>query len=157
MSGRPSWKSAGSAFFALFGRVRRPPGKSRKRPFCLRYPQICLNPHLLNPHFQGCENGVFGKWCFCPLPKTGGFDEKWRKSRFTFHPQKQAVLLLRPRKPTKMTKMGGVTQAKPPFAKNTVFATLTFAAPQIYAQSSYGMFSALSFEVVSHCQNLGSG
>ena len=29
--------------------------------------------------FQGCENGVFGKRCFCPLPKTGGFDEKWRK------------------------------------------------------------------------------
>ena len=28
---------------------------------------------------QGCENGVFGKRCFCPLPKTGDFDEKWRK------------------------------------------------------------------------------
>ena len=21
----------------------------------------------------------FGKRCFCTLPKTGGFDEKWRK------------------------------------------------------------------------------
>ena len=25
---------------------------------------------------QGCENGVFGKRCFCPLPKTRGFDTK---------------------------------------------------------------------------------
>ena len=62
MSGRPSWKSAEiglfrpfSAFFALFRRVRRAHGKSRKRrkkAFFLRYPQICLNPHLLNPHLR---------------------------------------------------------------------------------------------------------
>ena len=62
MSGRPSWKSAEivlfrpfSAFFALFQRVRRAPGKSRKwrkKAFFLRYPQICLNPHLLNPHLR---------------------------------------------------------------------------------------------------------
>ena len=62
MSGRPSWKSAKiglfppfSAFFALFRRVQGAPGKSRKRrkkAFFLRYPQICLNPHLLNPHFR---------------------------------------------------------------------------------------------------------
>ena len=62
MSGRPSWKSGKiglfrpfSAFFALFRRVRRAPGKSRKRrkkAFFLRYPQICLNPHLLNPHLR---------------------------------------------------------------------------------------------------------
>ena len=42
-------------FFALFRRVRRAPGKSRKRrkkAFFLRYPQICLNPHLLNPHLR---------------------------------------------------------------------------------------------------------
>ena len=62
MSGRPSWKSAEialfrpfSAFFALFRRVRRAPGKSRKRrkkPFFLGYPRICLNPPLLNPHVQ---------------------------------------------------------------------------------------------------------
>ena len=41
------------AFFALFRRARRPPGKSRKsrkRAFFLRCPWICLNPHLLNPH-----------------------------------------------------------------------------------------------------------
>ena len=44
-----------SAFFALFRRVRRAPGKSRKRrkkALFLRYPQICLSPHLLNPHLR---------------------------------------------------------------------------------------------------------
>ena len=44
-----------SPFFALFRRVRRAPGKSRKRrkkAFFLRYPRICLNPHLLNPHLR---------------------------------------------------------------------------------------------------------
>ena len=42
-----------SALFALFRRVRRAPGKSRKRrkkAFFLRYPWICSTPHLLNPH-----------------------------------------------------------------------------------------------------------
>ena len=42
-------------FSALFRRVRRAPGKSRKRrkkAFFLRYPQISLNPHLLNPHLR---------------------------------------------------------------------------------------------------------
>ena len=61
---------------------------------------------------QGCENGVFGKRCFCPLPKTGGFDEKWRKLQLTFYPRKQVVALLRARKPTKMTRMAGVPQTK---------------------------------------------
>ena len=75
---------------------------------------------------QGCENGVFGKRCFCPLPKTGDFDEKWRKLQFTFYPQKQGVALVRARKATKMTKMAGVPQTKPGFAKNRVFATLTW-------------------------------
>ena len=66
MSGRPSWKSAKiglfrpfSAFFALFRWVQRAPGKSRKRrkkAFFLRYPQICLNPHLLNPHLRHPNN-----------------------------------------------------------------------------------------------------
>ena len=62
VSGLPSWKSAEiglfrpfSAFLALFRRARRAPGKSRKRrkkAFFLRYPRICLNPHLLNPHLR---------------------------------------------------------------------------------------------------------
>ena len=41
-------------FSALFRRVQRAPEKSskrRKKTFFLRYPQICLSPHLLNPHF----------------------------------------------------------------------------------------------------------
>ena len=62
---------------------------------------------------------------FLSLPKTGGFDEKWRKLQFTFYPQKQGVALLRARK---MTKMADVPQTKPPFAKNTVFATPSASA-----------------------------
>ena len=86
MSGRPSWKSAEiglfrpfSAFFALFRRVRRAPGKSRKRrkkAFFLRYPQICLNPHLLNPHLRhsksksSLENhGFFGGFFLLVFPR----------------------------------------------------------------------------------------
>ena len=38
----------------------------------------------------------------------------------------QGAALLRARKPTKMTKMAGVPQTKPGFAKNRVFATLNF-------------------------------
>ena len=68
-SGLPSWKSAEiglfrpfSAFFTLFRRVRTAPGKSRKRrkkAFFLRYPRICLNPHLWHSNFL--QNGVAGK------------------------------------------------------------------------------------------------
>ena len=63
---------------------------------------------------QGCRNGRFGKRLFCPLPKTGGFDENRRKenSDIAFCPQKQGILLLGTRKSTKMTKMAGVTPAK---------------------------------------------
>ena len=42
-------------FFALFWRVRGAPGKSikrRKKAFFLRYPWICLNSPLLNPHLR---------------------------------------------------------------------------------------------------------
>ena len=42
--------------------MRRAPGKSRKRrkkAFFLGYPQICLNPHLLNPHLRHCPNIVY--------------------------------------------------------------------------------------------------
>ena len=63
------------------------------------------------------ENGVFA-----PHRKTGDFDEKWRKWRFTFYPQKQGVALLRGRKPTKVTKMAGVPQTKPGFSPKTGFA-----------------------------------
>ena len=62
MSGRPSRKSAKiglfgpfSAFFAIFQRAQTALGKSRKwrkKAFFIRYPLICLNPHLLNPHLR---------------------------------------------------------------------------------------------------------
>ena len=65
-----------SAFCALFRRVRKAPGKSRKRrkkALILRYPQICLNPHLLNPHLRHSNLllgmigvfGVSGIFLFC--------------------------------------------------------------------------------------------
>ena len=44
--GRPSRKSALVAPFLPFS----PFLKRREKAFFLRYPQICLNPHLLNPH-----------------------------------------------------------------------------------------------------------
>ena len=43
------------ALFALFRVARRAVGKSRKRKkkaFFPRYPRICLNPYLLNPHLR---------------------------------------------------------------------------------------------------------
>ena len=54
--------SAFSCLFSFFRRVRRAPGKSRKRrkkAFFLRYPQICLNPHLLNPHLRHSTEKLF--------------------------------------------------------------------------------------------------
>ena len=40
------------------------------------------------PILQGCRNGRFGKRSFCPLPKTGGFDENWRKFWYCILPTK---------------------------------------------------------------------
>ena len=89
MSGLLSWKSAEiglfrpfSAFFGLFRRARTAPEKSRKRrkkAFFLRYPRICLNPHLLNPHLRHSNSdGLFwfrvffwGGGVFLPLLITG--------------------------------------------------------------------------------------
>ena len=74
------WKSAEiglfrpfSAFFALFRRAWRAPGKSRKRrkkAFFLRYPRISLNPHLLNPHLRHPDSGYFShvSAIFPPFP-----------------------------------------------------------------------------------------
>ena len=62
--------------------------------------------------FQGCRNGRFGKRSFYPLPKTGGLTKIGENSDVAFCPQKQGILLLGPRKSTKMTKMAGVTPAK---------------------------------------------
>ena len=37
-------------------------GYRRKKAFFLRYPQICLNPHLLNPHLRHSNPGIL--FCF---------------------------------------------------------------------------------------------
>ena len=138
MSGHPSWTSAEigpfhnfSAFFALFRRKSR---KRRKKAFFLRYPQICLNPHLSNPPFvaletmqvfyRGGTNCVFGKPWFRPLPKGGRFDENGENDEFAFYPLKTRASLIRPPKTTKMTKMAVVTQAKAWFRKSRVCSSL---------------------------------
>ena len=99
---------------------------SRKTPFKTRFETTCQGyfqplrlflalSHLIILVLRGLcmdvwittlrvvKTAFFGEWCrcFCPLPKTAGFDEWWRNWRFTFHPQKQGALLLRPRNPTK--------------------------------------------------------
>ena len=85
MSGRPSWKSAEIGLFRPFSpiqRVQRAPGKSRKRrkkAVFLRYPQICLNTHLLNPHLRHPKKNpcVFrGFPCF--FPKKQGLEDQAR-------------------------------------------------------------------------------
>ena len=53
------------------------------------------------------ENGVFA-----PYRKQVVLTKLCENSDIEFHPQIQGILLLRPRKSTKMTKMAGVTQAK---------------------------------------------
>ena len=70
--------------------------------------------------FRGRTNRVFGKPCFCPLPKRGHFDENGENDEFAFYPLKTRVWLLRPPKTTKMTKMAGVTQEKAWFRKGRV-------------------------------------
>ena len=75
--------------------------------------------------FRGGTNRVFGKPCFCPLPKRGRFDENGENDEFAFYPLKTRVALLRPPKTTKMTKMAGVTREKAWFRKNLVCSFLT--------------------------------
>ena len=73
---------------------------------------------------RGGTNRVFGKPCFCPLPKRGHFDENGENDEFAFYPLKTRVWLLRPPKTTKMTKMAGVTQEKAWFRKSLVCSSL---------------------------------
>ena len=44
---------------------------------------------VLRVDSRGGTNGVFGKPCFCPLPKTGRLDENGENDEFAFYPQKQ--------------------------------------------------------------------
>ena len=72
----------------------------------------------------GSTNRVFGKPCFCPLPKRGHFDENGENDEFAFYPLKTRVWLLRFPKTMKMTKMAGVTQEKAWFRKGRVCSSL---------------------------------
>ena len=61
---------------------------------------------------------------FAPRPKQVVLTKNGENDGLHSTHKKQGASLLRPRKPTIMTKMAGVAQAKPPFEKkNTVFAT----------------------------------
>ena len=85
---------------------------------------VCKLPFSETPFFRGRTNRVFGKPCFCPLPKRGHFDENGENDEFAFYPLKTRVWLLRPPKTTKMTKMAGVTQEKAWFRKGRVCSSL---------------------------------
>ena len=61
---------------------------------------------------RGRTNRVFGKPCFCLLPKRVCLDENGENDELAFYPLKTMVWLLRPPKTTKMTKMAGVTQER---------------------------------------------
>ena len=73
----------------------------------------------------GVAQRVFGKPCFCPLPKRGRFDENGENDEFAFYALKTRVWLLTPLKTTKMTKMAGVTQEKAWFRKGRVCSSLS--------------------------------
>ena len=72
----------------------------------------------------GGTNSVFGKPCFCPLPKRGRFDENGENDEFAFYPLKTRASLLTPPRSTKMTNMAGFTQAKAWFRKSRVCSSL---------------------------------
>ena len=87
------------------------------------YPLHHINCYWFNIN-RGRTNRVFGKPCFCPLPKRGRFDENGENDEFAFYPLKTRFWLLRPPKTTKMTKMAGVTQEKAWFRKGRVCSSL---------------------------------
>ena len=82
--------------------------------FRVNLPVLSFNLTLQKwlPMNRGGTNRVFGKPCFCPLPKRARFDENGENDEFAFYPLKTMVSLLRPLQTTKMTKMAGVTQEK---------------------------------------------
>ena len=74
--------------------------------------QIARLASVVHFYSRGGTNRVFGKPCFCPLPKRGRSDENGENDEFAVYPLKTRVSLLRPPKTTKMTKMAGVTQER---------------------------------------------
>ena len=62
----------------------------------------CPNvPQLIN---RGGTTRVFGKLCFCPLPKGAVWTKTAKNGEFAFYPLKTRASPLRPPKTTKMTK-----------------------------------------------------
>ena len=76
------------------------------------------------PKFRVVETVVLENGRFVPCRKQAALTKIGGNSDIAFYPQKQGILLLKPRKSTKMTKMAGVTPTKWPFAKSTVLTTL---------------------------------
>ena len=64
------------------------------------------------PENQGCRNGRFGKRPFCPPPKTGGFDENWRKFSHCILPTKTRDFAPRTPETDENDELAGVTPAK---------------------------------------------
>ena len=89
------------------------------------------------PFCRGRTNRVFGKPCFCPLPKRGRFDENGENDEFAFYPLKKRVSLLRPPQTTKMTKMADVTQEKAWFRKSRVCSSLILVSRMLKSGSEY--------------------
>ena len=81
---------------------------------------------LLRPLFVGVQETVLLVNRAIVPPKRGGFWRKRRKWRICILTSKTRALLLKPREPTKMTKMAGVPRAKAWFTKSTVSWTPMF-------------------------------
>ena len=64
-------------------------------------------PEGADVHDRGGTSRVFGKPCFCPLPKRGCFDENGKSDEFTFYPLKTRASLLKPPKTTRMIQKTG--------------------------------------------------
>ena len=61
---------------------------------------------------RGRTNRVFGKPCFCPLPKRGRFDENGENDEFAFYPLKTRVWLLKPPENDENDENGGCHSGK---------------------------------------------
>ena len=112
----------GLVFFAYDGRsvwsflLTFPPSRNWVWSFLLAVPSVrklglvfstCGSPTVSknadtasekNLNLWVAVNRVFGKPCFCPLPKRGRFDENGENDEFAFYPLKTRASLLRPRK-----------------------------------------------------------
>ena len=99
-------------------------------PQCAPYfPEILRrqNPTKIpkkNHFIRVVETVVLENGRFVPCRKQVVLTKIGEHSDSAFYPRKQGILLLKPRKSTKLTKMAGVTPAKWPFAKSTVLTTL---------------------------------